>query len=327
MRERRFSFSEKAENAILKIASDFPGLNWNFRPDPSSGDNELISQWLGEPSEDIMVCIFKGKHIAEKFHRQDFFFFNFAYKGAYRTQSAKFKEFTEIAENECYIGQPFSGYALTYDGNEDVIIFGVLIKKEVFLKEFLSAISRNPSLLHFFLEPEKNRFSEEFIHLSFGNDAEYVRNLLAMMALEYAEKDDFTQEILMPLALSLFMLVARRYEKEKKDSQDKKAFPLIGQILNYINSRSEKVSLDDLARDFLYHRNYISALIHKETGKKFSEIVLEARMRKASLLLKNTDLPVENIASLVGYTDSSNFYKAYKNYFHSTPREKNPRPC
>ncbi len=326
MRETGLSFSEKAEKAILKIASDFPSLNWNFRPDPSSGENELISQWLGEPSEDIMVCIFKGKHIAEKFHRQDFFFFNFAYRESYRTQSAKFKEFTKIAENECYIGQPFSGYALTYDGNEDVIIFGVLIKKEIFLKEFLSAISRNSALLHFFLEPEKNRFSEEFIHLSFGSEAEYVRNLLELMALEYAEKDDFTQEILMPLALSLFMIVARRYEKESLSMKDKKGFPLIEQILSYINSRSEKVSLDDLARDFLYHKNYISALIHKETGKKFSEIVLEARMRKAALLLKNTELPVESIASLVGYTDSSNFYKAYKNYFHSTPREKNPRP-
>ena len=61
--------------SINKLGTDFPNLNWNFQEQRIGGRKELISQWLGESDEDIMVCAFKGKEIHEKFHRQDFFFF------------------------------------------------------------------------------------------------------------------------------------------------------------------------------------------------------------------------------------------------------------
>lgn len=59
------------------------------RPDPAGGRNARISQWLGAPDEEVMVCAFVGDHIHEEFHRQDFFFVNFAYRGGYRALSAR----------------------------------------------------------------------------------------------------------------------------------------------------------------------------------------------------------------------------------------------
>jgi hypothetical protein len=102
----------KIRQAVDKLGADFPNLNWNFRPDPSSGNVELISQWLGDEEEDVMLCVFKGTHIHERFHRQDFFFLNFAMQGDYRALSSRYDEATVIHEGDCYIGQPFSGYAL-----------------------------------------------------------------------------------------------------------------------------------------------------------------------------------------------------------------------
>lgn len=37
--------------------------------------------------------------------------------------------------------------------------------------------------------------------------------------------------------------------------------------------------------------------------------------------MKNTKLSIEEIASMLGYTNHSNFYKAFKKYFSTTPRE------
>ena len=46
--------------------------------------------WPGEPDESIMICVHKGPDIHEMFHRQDFFFLNFAYQGDYGALSYKY---------------------------------------------------------------------------------------------------------------------------------------------------------------------------------------------------------------------------------------------
>lgn len=102
-------------DAIEKLAREFPHLHWDFRLEPVSEKTEFISQWLGEPDEEVMVCAFKGNHIQERFHRQSFFFINFAYYGDYEAVSAKYDHKLLMKEGDCYVGQPYSGYALRCD--------------------------------------------------------------------------------------------------------------------------------------------------------------------------------------------------------------------
>ncbi|MCD8332355.1 MAG: helix-turn-helix transcriptional regulator, partial [Oscillospiraceae bacterium] len=72
---------------------------------------------------------------------------------------------------------------------------------------------------------------------------------------------------------------------------------------------------------FSYHPNYISTLLPKQIGKTFSQLLLEQRMERAAALLRGTALPVSQIAELLGYSNSSNFYKAFRAYYGVSPRE------
>ena len=65
----------------------------------------------------------------------------------------------------------------------------------------------------------------------------------------------------------------------------------------------------------------LSGLLRRETGRTFSEILLEQRMTRAACLLRGTPLSIENIAAMLGYRDSSNFYKAFREYYGKSPRE------
>ena len=76
-----------------------------------------------------------------------------------------------------------------------------------------------------------------------------------------------------------------------------------------------------MADHFSYYPNYISNLVKEKTGKSFSEIRLEERMKKAKLLLEETDLTINEIALLLGYSSTGNFYKAFQNYYHTSPRD------
>ena len=76
-----------------------------------------------------------------------------------------------------------------------------------------------------------------------------------------------------------------------------------------------------IAAHFSYHPTYISALLRRGTGRTFSEILLEQRMDRALALLKATTLSIEDVAAMVGYGSTSNFYRAFRGYYHVSPRE------
>lgn len=304
--------------AINKLGRDWSQLNWKFHDITIDGKPDKMSQWQGDPQDDIMVVVFKGNHINEPFHRQEFFFIDYAYHLDYDALSAKFDNLVTVHEGDCYIGQPFSGYALRGDSEgDDIIMIGVHIKKEAFFREYLPALSMDADMFRFFLDPQTDKFSDEFIHLSFEKTSP-IRTLLELMVIEYADRKEDTQLILKPMVLSLFMHIARRYRLEKPNVT---SASLSDRIIQEINSHPESVTLKDLATKFSYHPNYISSLLHSETGRTFSEIVLEKRMERAVILLKGTTLSIEEISSMLGYSNHSNFYKAFKEYYGVTPRE------
>ena len=308
--------NREIDHALEKLGQDFPRLNWDFRPDPDSENNDLISHWLGEKSEEVMVFVFKGKKIEERFHRQDFFFIHFAYQGDYDALSAKYNNQITVKEGDCYIGQPYSGYAVKRESDREFIIVGVLIRKETFFREYLSALSADSSMLNFFLEPQKNKYAEEFIHMKISACSP-IWQLLNVLILEYAHKTEDSQKILKPMIMSLAMYLSSEYKRQHLPTST----TLIDQIIEYIESHSDSVTLHDVASHFGYHPVYISRLLPKKTRKTFSVLLNESRMRRAKLLLKHTDLSIEKISDMLGYSNSSNFYKAFKQYYGTSPRQ------
>lgn len=303
--------------ALEKLGADFAARDWRYLDVAPQDRWARAWAWPGQPEEEIIVCVHKGTSIFETFHRQDFFFLNYAYKGSYDAISYQYDNFVTISEDECYVGQPYTGYALNKDGDEEFIIIGVLMKKELFFRSFLPVLSQDPALFRFFLEPRINQFSDEFLHLRFDKSSP-LRILLEMMVQEYAVPKADTQAILKPLAMAVLMHIARQYRMEKTEETPGR---LSEQIVRYMSEHTETVTLKGIAAHFAYHPNYISGLLRREQGKTFSQILLALRMDRAVLLLRGTDLSIEEIADMLGYSDSSNFYKAFREFFHCSPRE------
>lgn len=305
--------------AIKKLGMEFASLDLTFHRMKNGKPGDVTSYWPGSEDEDVLVCVFNGKEIHEPFHRQDFFFINYAYKNSYQALSEKYNNLIVIGEDECYIGQPYSGYALRADSKVDVTIIGVLIRKDSFFREYLPTVYTDSDLFKFFINPQKNKFSDEYIHLPVARE-HAIRMILEMMVVEYADRKEDTQRILKSMLQTLLLEIARRYRIEKAGTSPRS---VTEQILDYMGDHSDVVTLKDIAAHFHYHPNYISALLHRETGRKFSEILLEKRMERAVLLMKNTPLSIEEIAAMLGYSNHSNFYKAFKEYYGVTPREFN----
>lgn len=256
---------EQLEQALTVLGREFPLLNWDFRPDPSSGRTELISQWLGDPADEIMLCAFTGSHIDERFHRQDFFFVNFAYQGNYEALSASSQNRISMKEGDGYLGQPYSGYALKKDGDETIIIVGILIKKETFLREYLSVLGADTDLLHFFLEPAVNRYADGIIRFTPGADSP-IWSILDLMVLEYVRHTDQSQSILKALFLSMAMYMS---EAVRAQNQPARKASVTEEIMAYIEYHSDTATLKSTAARFGYHPVYLSRLLSEKKAAPF----------------------------------------------------------
>jgi len=71
--------------------------------------------------------------------------------------------------------------------------------------------------------------------------------------------------------------------------------------------------------------NYLSSRLRAETGKTFSELLADARMTRARLLLSDRSNRVANVAALVGYTDCKSFIRAFGHRFGKPPSAFRPK--
>ena len=304
-------------DALDRLGEEFLTLPWEYRIVDKGTSHEIVRLWPGDPRDDIMVCVLKDTEFHEQFHRQDYYFLNYAYAHDYRTVSDRRSNVVTIHEGECYIGQPFCGYALRQAGDDQVVVIGVLIQKELFYRDFLPILASTPAIFDFFLEPRSNNYSTDFLRLSV-TECTAIRTLLELMVIEYADRQDETQAMLKSLTAALLLHVAR-YCRER--TPQKKSLTTSEKIVGYMSEHLDTATLASIGAHFSYHPTYVSNLLKKETGRTFSAILRELRMTRAEALLSGTTLSIEEISAMLGYANSSNFYKAFREQYGTTPRE------
>lgn len=90
-------------------------------------------------------------------------------------------------------------------------------------------------------------------------------------------------------------------------------------ILQYVYANFADVTLSELSEKFSYSRAHISRMFSQQTGKSFTDTLLEIRMDYAKTYLIETDKKIAEIARLLGYESVEYFQRAFKLYFGVTP--------
>jgi AraC-like DNA-binding protein len=91
------------------------------------------------------------------------------------------------------------------------------------------------------------------------------------------------------------------------------------QLRRYLEDHHPDVTMEDLIAVFGHNRDYFNRLIKRHMGMTYSAFLRSIRLDKAALLLKITDLPVEEVALRVGYEDPGYFYKIFRGKFNKNP--------
>jgi len=169
-------------------------------------------------------------------------------------------------------------------------------------------------LNHRNLTPDVQKFHHyDLLHQFFHSFQQHIENayISEIVGIDCLSADKFSLQM-----KKLFRLICNgKAHTIHKDS--------ICEIINYIEDNYSKndLSLSFLAREFHISQNYISKCFKLKTGENYIEYLSKLRIKKAYRLIRDTDLPINEIALKVGYLDSVNFTKKFKKAFRYTPSE------
>lgn len=152
-----------------------------------------------------------------------------------------------------------------------------------------------------------------------GDDA-FMRDTLLNIYAQQENEACYHDEIISHLYQALLTYCMQNYRDSMHFLYD--GNPLQGwmlEVVNYMFENYQTVTLRSLAAHFGYSESYLCRLLKADTGKNFSTIMREYRLGRAQKLLQATDLKLDDICELVGYSDTTQFIRDFKKQYGTTP--------
>ena len=116
-------------------------------------------------------------------------------------------------------------------------------------------------------------------------------------------------------------LLASKFPRTYIPAHEKK-ITYVEEALRYIeNNYAHSVNIQVIADSLNIERTYLYRLFKDITGTSPQEYLLDYRIRRACTLLKETSLPVSDIARSVGYDDALYFSRLFKQRKKKTPTQ------
>ena len=202
---------------------------------------------------------------------------------------------------------------------DDDILLNICLWKDYLTSGFFNRISGKNIVSQFLI----NAVTEGMVHDSYMFfDTRASRRLPLFVQEFFCEVYD-PGECAGDILKSLFVLILTELiqfcgeNSDVKLQQENYVLP----VLRYIENNYREINLTDTAAAFGLNPHYLSNLLKKKTGNSFQALVTNQRMLAASQLLTNSTLAVSEIASQVGYENTTFFYKKFQSFYGCSPSE------
>ncbi|WP_315574457.1 response regulator transcription factor [Oribacterium parvum] len=170
-------------------------------------------------------------------------------------------------------------------------------------------------------EKDKNLY---IIILSGYGSFKYAQRAIRSGVYRYLTKPTNPRELISVLREIELKIegVNRTVSKSEENESVEVGNLLIRKALDYIELHyAEKIGLKTLSDALYISPNYFSDLFRRHMKVKFSDFLIEYRLKKACILLKKPEYKVSEISEMVGFRDSTYFSTVFKKTYNLTPLE------
>ena len=95
---------------------------------------------------------------------------------------------------------------------------------------------------------------------------------------------------------------------------------LIGYYNIFQQTFMNEINISYIADKFFVTRVHLMRTFKKETGTTINDVIISKRFEEACHLLKHSNLPVTEIALMVGFNSSQHFSRLFNKKFGMTPK-------
>ncbi len=173
----------------------------------------------------------------------------------------------------------------------------------------------------------------ECIYVTCHPDFEYMRNALKLGSFDYILKPIDYEELEHVLTEAIHRSDENSHLKNhihkkalKKLGGSKDAVgsttDIIGKIKQYVKDHlQEEISMEDIAEVVYLNPQYMARMFKKHEGISILEYITDRRIEMASVLLRESDYTIYQVAGMVGYANYSYFTRVYKKMTGKTPQD------
>lgn len=162
-----------------------------------------------------------------------------------------------------------------------------------------------------------NFFSESVIYIP-NSRLEAIEDIFSKIDNEYKSKDEYSSVLINSYIEEIIILLARFRQDYRPNLPD--ADKTIHKISKYIKDNySQNLTLESISRTFSLSTAHLSRRFKVVCGIGINEYITYVRLLNAEHLLKETDLPITEIAGKCGFNDSNYFSTVFKKAKGTTP--------
>ncbi|MEK3910394.1 AraC family transcriptional regulator [Paenibacillus sp. FSL H7-0331] len=296
------------------------GQPWLLQfPGDVSADKKISESYFFKTDQLIVMNKHPRFAIVQE-HRHEFIEISYVYAGTL-TQTINNKRIT-LSEGHLIILDTNVVHSIEACSENDIII-NCLMRKSYYDSHLIHSLAGNNLLSEFFVNAvyKSQEQSEYMIFPSEGNSK--VRYFMTELICEYYSSNICSEEAINSYLGLLFTELLRLYKdtKYENDTDSGKKTVKMADILHYMEINYQTINLTSAAEHFHFHPNYLSKIIKDYFGQSFIKVIQNIRLKKACLLLKNTDLNIAQISAHIGYKNIHFFYKNFRKHFQMSPAE------
>lgn len=204
-------------------------------------------------------------------------------------------------------------------GMEDIAINFIILPE--FFDKTLPLLEQETMLEHFLIDALSGVDSAiSYLHFR-ARDILPVQNLIENIIWLLSSENKRTDTVNRLSMGLIFMLLSSYAENIRLDPSDHYEENLVLSALKYIDSHFKDGSLKEVC-ELVHQKNYaLSTLLKKYTGFNFKELLQQRKLQQAEYLLTHTTRTMDDILEVVGYNNSSYFYRIFRELYGMSPRD------
>lgn len=165
-------------------------------------------------------------------------------------------------------------------------------------------------------------WTQEQLLASLSIQSPIIVDLMFRLHAEIQTPGSFSDVIMEGICLQLAGSLGRYFEEFKQSTgrYSRLSRQKLREILDALDGRRGMPSLQDIARDFGYSPRHFSRIFLDQTGRRFSDYVMERRLSLAKQMLTGSALNIKEIAFELGFEAAADFSRAFRRDTGTSPK-------